>query len=56
MSSELSGKGVGLYGRHAAIRIMRRITRAPRAIPRIAALDIVAAKERDMIKSENSSY
>lgn len=43
LSSDPSGKGVGLCGRHAATKIIRRITSAPRAIPRIAALEIVTA-------------
>lgn len=37
-------KGGGLCGLHAATRIIRRITRAPRAIPRMAAFEIVAEK------------
>ena len=32
---------------------MRRITRAPRAIPSIAALEIVAASNKKMVLSED---
>jgi hypothetical protein len=46
LSSDPSGKGAGLCGRHAATKIMRRITRAPKAIPSIAALEIVAASNK----------
>lgn len=38
-------KGFGWWGRQTAIRIMRRITMAPRAIPRIAALEIETARQ-----------
>jgi len=43
LSSDTSEKGAGLCGRQAATKIMRRITRAPSAIPSIAALEIVSA-------------
>jgi len=53
LSSDPSGKGAGLCGRHAATKIMRRITRAPKAIPSIAALEIVAASNKKMVLSED---
>lgn len=50
LSNEPSGKGFELWGRQTATRIIRRITRAPRAIPKIAALDIVTAKRKRKIE------
>ncbi|KAF9610911.1 hypothetical protein IFM89_025711 [Coptis chinensis] len=44
LSRAPSENGGGLCGLHAATKIMRRMTSAPKAIPRIAALDIEAAK------------
>jgi len=49
-SSDPSGNGDGWCGRKAASSIIRRITRAPRVIPRIAALDNVTASYRKYIK------
>lgn len=43
-------KGVGFCGRHAATKIMSKISSAPTAIPKIAALDIVAASKIKMVK------
>jgi len=41
---ELSEKGGGRCGLHAATKIIRRITRAPKAMPRITAFDIAAVR------------
>jgi len=44
LSNDPSGKGEGLCGRQAATNTIRRITRAPKVIPRMAALDNVTAQ------------
>jgi len=52
LSKDPSGKGAGLCGRQAAKSTMKRITRAPRAIPRIAALDkLTASSEKTLAHS-----
>lgn len=43
LSGEHSGKEFGLYGLHAATKIRSRITRAPKAIAKMATLEIEAA-------------
>lgn len=53
LSRVLSENGGGWCGLHAATKIMRRITSAPKAIPNMAALEIGAAQKNSREKHCN---
>lgn len=50
---EPSGKGGGLCGRQAATKTTKRIKRAPKAIPQMAALETEAAAHKTVKNYDN---